>query len=54
MDLHEQHERSLLNQEIFPIVVVNGNRNVEEIGEEIDSIIERWKAGNHGAHFPSS
>ncbi len=54
MDLHEQHERSLLNQEIFPIVVVNGNRNVEEIGEEIDSIIERWKAGNNGAHFPSS
>lgn len=43
VDLHEQHERSLLNQEIFEVRVVDGNRGVEEVGAEIDEIIERWR-----------
>jgi hypothetical protein len=33
----------LLNQEIFEVRVVNGNRGVDEVGVEIDEIIERWR-----------
>jgi deoxynucleoside kinase len=54
IDLHEQHERSLLNQDIFEVRVVNGNRDVEEIGIEIDEIIERWQHKHMGPNMSNS
>jgi deoxyadenosine/deoxycytidine kinase len=40
-DLHDEHERKLLQQEEFPIFVINGNNSVEEIHQEIQETLTK-------------
>jgi deoxyadenosine/deoxycytidine kinase len=43
-DLHEEHERKLLEQEIFPVFSINGDRNIEEIHQDVLDGLETIKS----------